>query len=50
MYPDFDTIERAKQRLRDVWAYRRVDHIPVFIRATAEYAAIMHWRDGGETL
>ena len=27
MYPDFDTIERAKQRLRDVWAYRRVDHI-----------------------
>jgi len=32
MYPDFDTIERAKQRLRGVWAYRRVDHIPVFIR------------------
>lgn len=30
--PDFKKIERAKQRLRNVWAYRRVDHIPVFIR------------------
>ncbi len=30
--PDFPAIETAKQRLRDVWAYRRVDHIPVFIR------------------
>lgn len=29
---DFERIEAAKQRLRDVWAYRRVDHIPVFIR------------------
>jgi uroporphyrinogen-III decarboxylase len=32
MVPDFDMIECAKQRLRDVWAYRPVDHIPVFIR------------------
>lgn len=30
--PDPDRIEAAKQRLRDVWAYRRVDHIPIFIR------------------
>jgi uroporphyrinogen-III decarboxylase len=30
--PDFARIARAKQRLRDVWAYRRVDRIPVFIR------------------
>lgn len=30
--PDFDRIAAAKQRLRDLWAYRRVEHIPVFIR------------------
>ncbi len=30
--PDFERIEADKQRLRDVWAYRRVDHIPVFVR------------------
>jgi hypothetical protein len=30
--PDSHRIETAKQRLRDVWSYRRVDHIPVFIR------------------
>jgi hypothetical protein len=31
-HPDLERIEAARQRLRDVWAYRRVDHIPVFIR------------------
>ena len=31
-HPDLERIEAAKQRLRDVWAYRRVDRIPVFIR------------------
>jgi uroporphyrinogen-III decarboxylase len=30
--PDFEKIEATRQRLRDVWAYRRVDHIPIFIR------------------
>ncbi len=30
--PDPDRIEAARQRLRDVWACRPVDHIPVFIR------------------
>ncbi len=32
MVPDSDKVEKAKQRLRDVWAYRHVDHVPVFIR------------------
>ena len=29
---DFEIVEAVKQRLRDVWAYRSVDHIPVFVR------------------
>ena len=29
---NFDQIEIAKQRLRCVWAYQPVDHIPVFVR------------------
>lgn len=28
---DEEEIERRKQRMRDLWAYRRVDHIPVLI-------------------
>ncbi len=30
--PDLGKIDRAKQRIRDVWSYHPVDHIPVFIR------------------
>ena len=33
---DFERIETAKQRLMDVWAYRRVDHIPVFVRISGK--------------
>ena len=31
---DTERIEATKQCYRDVWAYRRVDHIPVFVRIT----------------
>lgn len=32
--PNIERIEATKQRYRDVWAYRRVGHIPVFVRIT----------------
>jgi uroporphyrinogen-III decarboxylase len=32
--PDHERIEATKQCYRDLWAYQRVDHIPVFIRIT----------------
>ncbi len=35
VHPDFERIAASRQRLRDVWAYRRVDHIPVFVRITS---------------
>ena len=33
-YFDYERIEIVKQCYRDVWAYQRVDHIPVFVRIT----------------
>jgi len=33
---DLERIETAKQRLRDVWAYQRVDQIPVFVRISGK--------------
>lgn len=35
--PDFTKIEVAKQRIRDVWMYREVDHIPVGVRITSKW-------------